>query len=41
MTITFDSCSTGLVEFEFTDSDLIGSIPITRIANDNVEWCEN
>ena len=41
MTITFDDCSTGTVEYEMADTALSGSFPIQRIAGDNVAMCES
>jgi hypothetical protein len=41
MTISFDDCSNGFVEFTMNDSGLSDSIVITRLANDNVVLCES
>ncbi len=39
MTITFDDCSAGSLHFEFNEG-VSGTIPIERIASDNIELCE-
>ncbi len=40
ITLTFESCSSGLVEYDITSIDQQGSIPIQRVADDNVALCE-
>lgn len=40
MTIRFDDCTNGEVVYDLTSSGLSGTIPIRRIANDNVPLCE-
>jgi hypothetical protein len=40
ITLTFDDCATGTVDYDFTDSEVSGSVPIARLANDNVSLCE-
>jgi hypothetical protein len=40
MTIEFANCSEGLVSYEITSLGISGSIPIERIAPDNVALCE-
>jgi len=40
MTITFEDCSTGQVVYNLTGLGLSGTIPIRRIANNNVPACE-
>ena len=40
LTLTFDDCETGEVIYELTTPALSGTIPIQRVANDNVSLCE-
>jgi len=40
ITITFEDCSAGLVEYDITSINEQGSVPIERIADDNVALCE-
>jgi len=40
MTVTFTSCSEGTVTFNIPSVPVSGTIPITRVANDNVPVCE-
>ena len=40
MTVTFTSCSEGTVTFDIPSVPISGTIPITRVANDNVPVCE-
>lgn len=40
ISLSFEDCSNGLVTYNFTQSGLSGSVPITRLANDNVALCE-
>lgn len=40
MKVSFENCSSGLIEFLFNNSGINGVIPIQRIANDNVALCE-
>ncbi len=40
ITLRFTDCSNGTLEYNFPDLGLSGSIPLTRIANDNVALCE-
>ena len=40
ITLKFESCTRGFVNYEITSLGRSGSIPIERIANDNVELCE-
>ena len=40
ITLTFDDCKTGTVDYDFTAIGLSGSVPIQRLANDNVAFCE-
>jgi hypothetical protein len=40
ITLTFDSCNSGLVEYEIPSLSLVGSFPIERIVDDNVALCE-
>ncbi|MGJ8664472.1 MAG: DUF6923 family protein, partial [Marinicella sp.] len=41
MTVTFEDCTSGFVEYIFADSGLSGSFPIQRIAGDNIAMCES
>lgn len=38
--LTFDSCSTGTIEYDITSINRQGSVPIQRVANDNITLCE-
>ena len=40
ITLTFDDCSSGLVEYDISSIGQQGSVPIQRIANDNIALCE-
>ena len=40
MEVIFKSCSGGLVKYNIPGLDLMGEVPIQRIANDNVTLCE-
>ena len=40
MTVEFANCSEGLVTYEIPSVGAAGSVPITRVANDNVALCE-
>jgi hypothetical protein len=40
LTLTFDSCNSGTVEYNIPSIDRQGIIPIQRIANDNIVVCE-
>ena len=40
MTLTFTDCKTGTVDYNFTAIGLSGTVPIQRLANDNVALCE-
>ena len=39
ITLTFDDCSSGLVEYDITAIDQQGTVPIERVAIDNVALC--
>ncbi len=41
MTLTFDDCGNGRIEYVLDESGQTGSFPIQRIANDNVALCES
>lgn len=38
--LTFDDCHTGTIEYDITSIDAQSTVPIQRIANDNVPLCE-
>lgn len=38
--LTFDSCSSGTIEYDIPSINRQGSVPITRVANDNIVTCE-
>ncbi len=40
MTLTFTDCKNGTVDYNLTAIGLSGSVPIQRLAEDNVEFCE-
>jgi cyclophilin family peptidyl-prolyl cis-trans isomerase len=40
ITLTFSDCSSGLIEYDISSIDQQGSVPIQRVANDNVSLCE-
>ena len=40
ITLTFQDCNNGTVDYELTAAGLSGSVPITRIAGDNIPICE-
>jgi dienelactone hydrolase len=40
ITLTFDSCNSGTVEYDIPSIDRQGIVPIQRVANDNVVLCE-
>ena len=40
ITLTFEDCNSGLVEYDITSTDQQGSVPIQRITSDNVALCE-
>ncbi|MEJ2384165.1 MAG: hypothetical protein P8Y54_07160 [Xanthomonadales bacterium] len=40
MTLTFDSCSAGTLEYDIPSIDRRGAIPIERIVDDNIVICE-
>ncbi len=39
ITLTFDDCSSGLIEYDITAIDQQGTVPIERVAIDNVAMC--
>ncbi len=41
MTLTFSDCKNGLIEYDLPDVGEQGTIPITRIAGDNIKACQN
>lgn len=40
ITLTFEDCAVGLIEYDIASIDQQGSVPIQRIANDNAALCE-
>ena len=40
ITLTFESCSSGVVDYDIASIDQQGSVPIQRIAGDNIALCE-
>ncbi len=40
ITLTFADCSTGMVEYDIPSINRQGTVPIQRVANDNVALCE-
>jgi hypothetical protein len=40
ITVTFTSCSEGVLTYDIPSVPVSGTIPITRVANDNVPVCE-
>ena len=40
MTLDFTDCSEGMISYEIASLGLIGKVPIQRIADDNVDLCE-
>jgi hypothetical protein len=40
ITLTFDHCNSGTVEYDITSIDMQGIVPIRRVANDNIVICE-
>lgn len=40
ITLSFESCSAGLVEYDIPSINIQGSVPIQRVANDNIALCE-
>ena len=40
LTLTFESCKTGVVEYDIPSINMKGSVPIRRVAEDNVVLCE-
>lgn len=41
ITVTFTDCSSGVVEYDITSVGRTGSVPIQRLANDNIPFCES
>jgi len=39
ITLTFDDCASGLIEYDITSIDQQGSVPIRRVAGDNEALC--
>ena len=40
LTLTFDSCNSGTVEYDITSINRKGIVPIKRVADDNIVLCE-
>ncbi|MGB7450717.1 MAG: peptidylprolyl isomerase [Lysobacterales bacterium] len=40
ITLTFSDCNSGLVEYDIPSINRQGSVPIQRVANDNIALCE-
>lgn len=40
ITLTFENCNSGVVQYDIPSIDQQGSVPIQRVANDNIELCE-
>ena len=40
ITVTFSGCMSGLVEYDIPSIDRMGSVPIQRVAPDNIALCE-
>lgn len=40
ITLTFADCSSGLVEYDIPSIDRMGTVPIQRVAGDNIALCE-
>ena len=40
ITLTFDSCNSGTIEYDIPSINRQGIIPIVRVANDNIVICE-
>jgi len=38
--LTFDSCNSGTIEYDITSINRQGTVPIQRVANDNIVLCE-
>ncbi len=38
--VTFDGCNSGTVEYDIPSIDRQGTVPIQRVANDNIVLCE-
>jgi hypothetical protein len=38
--LTFDNCYSGVIEYDIPSINRQGTVPIQRVANDNVEICE-
>ena len=39
ITLTFENCNSATLEYEFTSIDRQGSVPLQRVANDNIALC--
>jgi hypothetical protein len=41
LTVTFEGCNSGTIEYDITSINRQGTIPIERVATDNVALCES
>jgi len=41
ITLTFSDCNSGTVEYNITSINRQGTVPIQRVANDNIALCES
>ena len=39
LTLRFDNCSSGTIEYDITSIDAQGTVPIQRVADDNEALC--
>lgn len=40
LTLTFESCKAGVIEYDIPSINMMGSVPIQRVAEDNIALCE-
>ena len=40
LTLKFDNCSTGTIDYDITTINAQGTVPIQRVANDNIALCD-
>jgi hypothetical protein len=41
ITLTFSDCNSGTVEYDIASINRQGTVPIQRVANDNIALCES